>query len=143
MTGEKGKGRVRIGDDGRLTIDWDTDPIPDPPIEDLEHAENDDAANSEARGLQEGNLQEVAAENQHKRDEGLKDELWWMIKWALRVAFLIIVIAALVWCWHLLMPEKWWFLTESQISKIETFGAGGISAALMNVARKNMPGNKQ
>ena len=127
--------------DGSLSVDWDKDPIPDPPAEILEDAESDEAASAEARSLQEGTLEDRAAKSQHERDENLKDDIAWMLRWALRFAFGIIIAIAAIWCWHLLLPESYAFLTPDQINKIENIGFGGIAVALMNVARKNLPGS--
>ena len=61
-----------------------------------------------------------------------------MVRWALKFAFVIIVVAAASWCWHLLTPPEWAYLTPEQIDKIENVGFGGVAVALMNVARKQL-----
>ena len=91
----------------------------------------DASAIAEAEVISRGEDLEKAAElAQHERREGARDTVARLLNFGIRVLFGIILIAGLVWAYHLLTPTCWHWLTEEQLSSIkESFFSATIGFA--------------
>lgn len=99
---------------------------------------SDDAANSEAVGFAEGNLDKAAAKNQAERNETYRDHIKWATLTVMWLAVLLFIIAIVSWAAHFLLPESWRWLSDAQLEKIQTVVFTGAAAgAVKNFGSKH------
>jgi hypothetical protein len=99
-------------DDGRIP------PFDPPPATGDARAEAEYSAI--ATGSYQAELQERADRGDHDRRERLRDVLSWIVvRLAVVGAFLLLALL-ISWTWHLLAPGGWHYLTDAQITRIET-----------------------
>ena len=109
-------------------------PTPDVP-KNMDWAE-DSAANKEERNW--GTLDEIRKTN---------DGRWlWVYGWvlvAMTVAFALLFLAGIVsWSWHYLVHENWHWLSDQQLSKVQSvIFSGGLGAILSSVVQKQISKN--
>ncbi len=96
--------------------------------------EDDTSANEEANALaQNRDLEKEERESKHDRNESFRENIKKAITWLIWVGFGIAVWASGTWAWHLLIPEKYHYLTPDQIDKVQTIlftvaAASGVQA---------------
>ena len=83
--------------------------------------------------IQQGNLAETEAAaldsridiskraKEHLREEKFRDLFAWGMRFLIRTAFVITVGAVIAFGWHHLMPEKCLWLSDNQLTAIQTF----------------------
>lgn len=85
----------------------------DAPVDDKARKENALLSNKR-------DLKNEANEHFHDLVESVRDIFFCAVKGILIIVSCITVVAIVFWSWHLLMPSEFWFLTQEQLSKIQT-----------------------
>lgn len=112
--------------------------IPDPPKEPQDQYSKE-SAEQEARSLGLGTLEVDAKKSAHQRSEKFKHHVSNATIFVFWGVVLIASAVALCWVFHLVTPQSWHFLTESQLSRIESVGLGGAAVTILKVAQANLP----
>lgn len=97
----------------------------------LEDGAPQDSGAKEAALFETGKrLEDWSKENEHYRNEKFRDHFEIVAICALwGVAFLFAAVAV-IWFWHLLLPEKCHWLSSESVSKIQNIVTGGILTSL-------------
>lgn len=97
----------------------------------LEDGTPQDSGAKEAALFEAGKrLEDWSKENEHYRNEIFRDHFEMVAICALwSVSFLFASVGA-IWFWHLLLPEKWHWLSPEGVSKIQNIVTGGILTSL-------------
>jgi len=96
-------------------------------------------ASKEAITLANKKLSAAALESDHGRSERLKDEAITAAVWAFRLSVGLFVAALFVLTWHLLMPEKWCWLSLDATSQLKALMAGlFLSGGAQSYVKKYM-----
>lgn len=92
------------------------------------------------QSLQEAQLYEEAKRLDSRRSQKVKDELFWCLRTALRTITVLILAAVTVWAWHLVMPDRWRWLSAEDRDLLQTILlSGALSAAATAAAKKVLP----
>jgi len=83
-----------------------------------------------ASDLDQEEIANLAAANEHKRNEKFRDHFECIAVSALWVAAATILIVAAVWLWHMLMPSSWHWLSKDEIHTLQNLVTGGMIATL-------------
>lgn len=102
-----------------------------PPLHDEEPpSAPDTAATQEAQGFASGNLEQVSAENEHRRSEAFKDHVHRLAicgTWAFGILYLV---GGLIVVWHNFTPPTWAWLPPDQLHTVTAVVfSGAISSA--------------
>jgi hypothetical protein len=84
----------------------------------------------EAAALAAGTLEEQSKKSEHQRNERLRNHTHNAIVYLIWLSFCLIVVGLLSSAWHHLLPLKWGWLSETQLSVLDTFI---FSGALVSV----------
>ena len=77
-------------------------------------------ATSELFAFSDKTLEQKSRENEHHRNESLKDTVHWLFSWGVKVAFTVYGFAVGAVVWHYLMPEQWGWLSQAQLHTVAT-----------------------
>ncbi|HHA2497715.1 TPA: hypothetical protein ACOEQV_000866 [Stenotrophomonas maltophilia] len=81
---------------------------------------DDTLATQESNALaSEDDLEKVERKNDHTRMESLRDSVYELAGWFLRLSGGLLTVGILFWAWHLLLPEVLWFLSAEQLDRIQ------------------------
>jgi hypothetical protein len=94
--------------------------------------ESDNKSVKEAKALAQGSLEEEAKRNEHSRTERFRDHVAKAILIVFWIVFVALVLAGMLWFWHLIMPESKHFLSSYQTDKIGNWLFGGMLSVFMN-----------
>jgi hypothetical protein len=117
---------VAAGDEKKIPAET----IPPEPLE-------DDEASAEALAYASGTLQKEAERAQHGRRERTRDHIGRATIIGVWVAFLVLVLGALIWSWHLLAPIHWRYLEVSEIAAIQALLSNVIIGAVLGFLVRN------
>lgn len=100
----------------------------------------DNKSEKEAAAIAAGTLDEAAKRNEHDRTEKFRDAVALAVLILFWIAFAAMVVATIIWFWHLITPPGWChFLEEKQLDKIGNLLMGGITTSfLSNYAKKRL-----
>lgn len=99
------------------------------------------SATPSEQSLQEVQLYEKEAKRRDaQRTQKVKDELFWCLRTALRTITVLVLAAVIVWAWHLVMPDRWRWLSAEDRDLLQTILlSGALSAAATAAAKKVLP----
>lgn len=79
-----------------------------------------------SRGFSAEDIEKQAATAEHRRNERFRDHFENIAILCLWLVALLFLAVGGTWFWHILMPEKWHWLTADQVSKLQNLVTGGI-----------------
>lgn len=104
-----------------------------------ESSGRDGKAEAEAAGFANKNLAEIANTKEHGRREQFRDHLAKGCLALLWLAIGLVGFAIVALGFHALTPEKWAWLSDGQLSKVQTFlFSGAIIGAANGYLRRNL-----
>lgn len=109
--------------------------VPGPPEHQDRGSGNDDA-NREESAIAGGTYADQARVNEAKRREKMREALSDTAVFVAKAAPYVIIIIAGIMGWHYLGPAKWAWLSEAQISRVETAIAGGAISVVALLMRR-------
>lgn len=93
-----------------------------------------DSATIEAKILGSGRsaaeLERLAANGEHQRNERFKDNFEHIAICGLWLAAIVLLALAFTWIWHLLMPDSWHWLQPESVAKLQNIVTGGVLAGV-------------
>lgn len=81
-------------------------------------------------GLTQKQIEQRAKEAEANRTEGFRDHFETLSRVALWLVFGALVAIAIVWLLHLILPERWRWLTKEQVATIQNIVTGGVVAGV-------------
>lgn len=128
-----------------MTSDGDRPPedleVPGPTIEDEKVLEprpfdGNDSGTQEAVQLTQGKtarqLKKDADQKEHDRAQAFKDHFEHIAIWYLWSAAVVLFLAGLSLAWNMLAPEAWHYLSEAQVTKLQTLLTGGVLVGVLS-----------
>ena len=112
--------------------------VPDPPQQPGQRTTNDDANREESAigsGVYE-NERNAGRVNELRRRENMREALSTVAVFVAKATPYVLVIIALIMGWHYLGPEKWAWMTPTQIDRVETAVAGGAISLVALLLRR-------
>ena len=88
-------------------------------------------------------LKDWADENEHFRNEVFRDHFEKVAICALWLISGLFAAVAAIWFWHLLLPERWHWLSPEGVSKIQNIVTGGILTSLATGHFKKRLGQRE
>ena len=97
---------------------------------------SDDQSNKELQQLSSGkaldDLRNEALKAEHKRSERFRNLFEVLMCAAVVIAFVGVAAFGFVWLWHMLAPNRYHWLTDTQVEHIQTIFTGGVLAGLLS-----------
>lgn len=82
------------------------------------------------RNLSARQIEEEAAENDHRRAEKFRDHFERIAIGAMYSIAGALFLVGAVWLWHLVAPSCWHFLTDEHLEKLQNVVTGGVLASV-------------
>lgn len=112
-------------------------PVPPQLVNRAVTGEGDGKAVAEAKAYADQSLEKAAKEAEHTRREQFRDHLAFgalIVLWILMASVGLTVLAL---AWHYITPERWCWLTEGQLAKLQTFiFSGALIGAISGYTRR-------
>ena len=81
-------------------------------------------------GLSEHEIARRAAASEHRRNENFRDHFERIAIIALWLTAVLLFVVGFTWLYHLLMPERWHWLSADQVLKLQNIVTGGVLAGV-------------